>query len=212
MLDLLALSALLTALSPAAHAVDSDRAGVSVGMGTGVTSFDQMPMSPEEGSLLEGAQLLAPFSGPPFDEVSHSGFHIRSQTVFNHIRVSHGYRMPITSFSMADTQVDLGDGRTAFTRGLTVHQLNLAIGAELPIEELPVVPYFDIVGVQQWARADLALPEGMVRYRGRSFAFHARGGLVMELGDPLYLNLEAQRSVVGQPGWDVTLMITLAGS
>ena len=102
------------------------------------------------------------------------------------------------------------DGTEAFTRGLEVREWQVGIGAELPVKDAPVVPYLELAGVRRRVQAEVAIPEGMVSYSGRSFTFVAKGGVMVPLGEHVFLDVYGQTALRGQPGWNAGLSLGVA--
>ena len=130
--------------------------------------------------------------------------------VYDHVRVAVARRAPVASFAMADTVVTLADGTEAFTRGLEVWEWQVGIGAELPVEDAPLVPYLELAGVRRRVQAEVAIPEGMVSYSGRSFTFVAKGGVMVPIGERAFIDAYGQTALRGQPGWSAGLAVGVA--
>ena len=210
LLSVVVLGVLTLSLAPTANAMEHERSDVSVGFSSGWATHDQTPLSPAEGSLASGAGLLEPFSAAPYSGVEQSSFEGEIVWVFDHVRLSLARRSPVASFAMADTVVTLADGTEAFTRGLEVREWQVGIGAELPVKDAPVVPYLELAGVRRRVQAEVAIPEGMVSYSGRSFTFVAKGGVMVPLGEHVFLDVYGQTALRGQPGWNAGLSLGVA--
>ena len=203
---MLVLALALTTVSSTADAMEPVRTDMSVGMSRGQASHDRTPLSLMDGDD-HGALVLAPFSETPYADVTHRGLDLEMTTVVRHVRVSVGYRLPISDFAMEDTLLTLADGSEVATRRLEVHQIELGFGYELPVQDSPVVPYLELVGATQLLRADLAMAEGIVPLGGRSFRLMAKGGMQLRFDEHAFIDLHGQSTVDGQDAWSVGVAI-----
>lgn len=199
---MLALVFALTTASSTADAMEPVRTDMSVGMSRGQASHDRTPLSLMDGED-PASLILAPFSETPYADVTHRGMDLELTTVVRHVRLSVGYRLPISDFAMNDTLLTLTDGTEVATRRLDVHQLDVGFGYELPVEDSPVVPYLELVGATQFLRADLATAEGTVPLAGRSFRLMAKGGMQMRFHEHAFIDVHGQSTVDGQDAWSV---------
>lgn len=201
----------LVALLAAASVADGNHVEVAFGyLGQYADERNRaLELKPAATDPANAGAVTDPFLGAPFSGSIVAGPMVEWRSIYQHVRLTVGFRWPFANFRPSDTAqvVNIaGEEREVVVRSMSMWDLRTGIGIELPFKRL--TPFLDVLGDVQTLSTQLAIDGVTAKYTGRAFSLGARLGLKYQV-DHLFVALAAEATAVGPLRYGGSLMVGL---
>lgn len=191
----------------ASDAASREHFEFTMGFLAGERRFSELTFTSGSNDALS-AELVAPFRAAPFDQTLVLGLRWELRLVVSHVRMTAGFDLPFTRYSVPDTTAAYasGDREVIVTaRSVQPWEIRFGIGGEYAFG--PLVPFVDLIGVVHGVDATLAVDAREAGYQAVGFGFSIRPGLRVMASDWLFVQTSAQIGIASPVLWDAELSV-----